>query len=146
MNEELQSTNEELGTINDQLRSRGAELNDLNRFLRSVFASLGGGVAVVDHDMRIRVWNHRAEDLWGVRPDEAVEKRFTDLDIGLSVEDVKPLVDNIFKHNGGPSQLTIGATNRRGKKIQVTVTATPLIEPEHDDAKGVILFMEEMSD
>ncbi|MFL5483459.1 MAG: CheR family methyltransferase [Gemmatimonadaceae bacterium] len=145
MNEELQSTNEELGTINDQLRSRGAELNDLNRFLRSVFASLGGGVAVVDHDMRIRVWNHRAEDLWGVRPDEAVEKRFSDLDIGLPAADVKPLVDNVFKRNGGPSQLTIGATNRRGRKIQVSVTATPLIEPGHDDPKGVILFMEEIS-
>ena len=145
MNEELQSTNEELGAINDQLRNRGAELNDLNRFLRSVFASLGGGVAVVDHDLRIKVWNHRAEDLWGVRPDEAVDKRFTDLDIGLPVEAVKPLVDNVFRRNGGPSQLALAATNRRGKRIQVTVTATPLIEPDHNEAQGVILFMEENS-
>src|SRR5205807_899161 len=43
MNEELQSTNEELGTTNEELRKRGTQLIDLNRFLRSIFASLRGG-------------------------------------------------------------------------------------------------------
>ena len=33
MNEELQSTNEELETINDELRQRSVELNEVNDFL-----------------------------------------------------------------------------------------------------------------
>ena len=146
MNEELQSTNEELGSINDELRNRGAQLNDLNRFLRSVFASLGGGVAVVDHQMRIKVWNHRAEDLWGVRSEEAVDRRFTDLDIGLPVEKVKPLIADTFKRNGESAQLTLSAVNRRGKKIQVRIVGTPLIEPDQKQAQGVILMMEEVTE
>ena len=146
MNEELQSTNEELGTINEELRNRGTQLNDLNRFLRSVFASLGGGVAVVDHQLRVKVWNHRAEDLWGVRSEEAVDQRFTDLDIGLPVEKVKPLIVDTFKHNGESAHLTMPATNRRGRRIQVRITATPLIEPEQKVPQGVILMMEEVGD
>ena len=146
MNEELQSTNEELGTINEELRNRGTQLNDLNRFLRSVFASLGGGVAVVDHQLRIKVWNHRAEDLWGVRWEQAVDQRFTDLDIGLEVDKVKPLIVDTFKHNRESAHLTMPATNRRGRSIQVRITATPLIEPEQKVAQGVILMMEEVGD
>ena len=73
MNEELQSTNEELETINDELRDRTGELNEVNEFLEAILTSLGLGVAVVDRQQRVQVWNHRAEDLWGVRPDEAIE-------------------------------------------------------------------------
>jgi two-component system, chemotaxis family, CheB/CheR fusion protein len=145
MNEELQSTNEDLGSINEELRSRGTELNDLNRFLRSV-SSLGGGVAVVDYQLRIKVWNHRAEDLWGVRSEEAVDQRFTDVDIGLEVDKVIPMIADTFKRKDEPAQLTMPATNRRGRRIQVRITATPLFEPEQKVAQGVILLMEEVGD
>ena len=146
MNEELQSTNEELGSINEELRHRGTQLNDLNRFLRSVFASLGGGVAVVDQQLRVKVWNHRAEDLWGVRSEEAVDQRFGDLDIGLPVDKVKPLIADTFKRNGESAHVTLPATNRRGRQIQVRITATPLIEPDQKTPQGVILLMEEVSE
>ena len=65
MNEELQSTNEELETINDELRERTTELNQVNDFLETILTSLSIGVAVLDHQQRVRVWNNRAEDLWG---------------------------------------------------------------------------------
>ena len=71
MNEELQSTNEELETINDELRERTGELNQVNAFLEAILTSLGLGVAVLDAHQRIQVWNRRAEDLWGLRADEA---------------------------------------------------------------------------
>ena len=67
MNEELQSTNEELQTINDELRQRTAELNEVNDFLESIWAGLDGAVVVLDPDLRVLVWNHGSEDLWGVR-------------------------------------------------------------------------------
>ena len=86
MNEELQSTNEELETINDELRDRTTELNQVNDFLETILTSLGIGVAVLDRQQRVQVWNHRAEDLWGLREDEAVEHHFLSLDIGLPAE------------------------------------------------------------
>jgi len=145
MNEELQSTNEELGSINDQLRNRGSELNELNLFLRSIFASLGGGVAVIDPELRVKVWNHRAEDLWGVRAEEVIDTRFTDLDIGLPVEKLRPLITDTFNGRNGTGELVLDATNRRGRAIQCRIRANPLIEPDHKTAQGVILTMEEVA-
>ena len=57
MNEELQSTNEELETINDELRERTGELNQVNEFLEAILTSLGLGVAVLDAQQRVQVWN-----------------------------------------------------------------------------------------
>lgn len=70
MNEELQATNEELETINGELRERQAELDSSNVFLQSILASIMIGVIVVDREGRVLIWNHRAEDLWGLRADE----------------------------------------------------------------------------
>ena len=74
MNEELQSTNEELQTVNEELRTRSEELNHVNAFFESVLASLSAGAVVVNHDMNVLMWNHRAQDLWGLRADEVQGK------------------------------------------------------------------------
>jgi two-component system CheB/CheR fusion protein len=70
MNEELQSTNAELETVNEELRQRTDEVNHANAFLQSVVASLRSGAVVVNQHLNVLVWNHRAEDLWGLRADE----------------------------------------------------------------------------
>src|SRR5215218_858220 len=89
MNEELQSTNEELQTMNDELRQRGEDLNHVNAFLESIFASLRGAVVVIDRDMQVQVWNHRAEDLWGLRPEKVLGSHLLNLDIGLPIDELK---------------------------------------------------------
>ena len=86
MNEELQSTNEELHTINDELRQRSESLNELSTFLESMFTSMRSGIAVLDRDLRVLVWNRQAEELWGVRSVEAEHMSFFGLDIGLPLE------------------------------------------------------------
>ena len=85
MNEELQSTNEELETINDELRERTDELNQVNAFLEAILTSLGSASPCWTPHQRVQVWNPRAEDLWGLRADEAFDKHFLSLDIGLPV-------------------------------------------------------------
>src|SRR5262249_53325314 len=89
MNEELQSTNEELQTINEELRRRTDELNQVNGFLESILTNLRVGVVVVDRNLQIQIWSRRAEDMWGLRADEAQNKNFLNLDIGLPVESLK---------------------------------------------------------
>ena len=69
-NEELQSTNEELETMNEEMQSTNEECRRsttscacapraerANAFLKSVLSSLRGGVAVVDIELRIMIWN-----------------------------------------------------------------------------------------
>ncbi|MDQ3950031.1 MAG: PAS domain-containing protein [Gemmatimonadota bacterium] len=145
MNEELQSTNEELQTMNDELRLRGDELNQLNRFLEQVFTSLRQGVAVVDLDLRVLVWNRKAEDLWGVRADEVEGAHFLNLDIGLPVDRLRqPIRDALADGDGTVQETLLPATNRRGRKMQCRVVCAPLMGRDGSGPQGVIVIMEEI--
>ena len=77
MNEELQSTNEELQTINEEARERGDQLGEVDGFLESILTSLRSAVAVVDRDLHGRKSSRRAENLWGLRSDEVIQKNFS---------------------------------------------------------------------
>jgi two-component system CheB/CheR fusion protein len=141
MNEELQSTNEELQTINDELRLRSDEFNRVNAFLESVFASLRSGVVVLDRELRVLVWNSRAEDLWGLRADEVEQAHFLNLDIGLPLA---PLVEPLRASLGGSQptwESVLPATNRRGRAIECRVTVMPLHGRLDDRPQGVIVLM-----
>ncbi|MGH7965298.1 MAG: CheR family methyltransferase [Candidatus Binatia bacterium] len=142
MNEELQSTNQELQTINEQLRQRTDELHTANSFLESILTGLRTAVVVVDRSLAILSWNHRAEDLWGLRADEVKGQSFLNLDTGLPVQSLKNCIRAVLAEKSGHEEVVLHATNRRGKAIRCRVICTPL----RDAGKGVqggILLMEE---
>ncbi len=142
MNEELQSTNEELETINTELRERTDELNDANSFLGSILSGLRAGVAVVDRDMKVLVWNERATDLWGLREEEAQGHNFLNLDIGLPVAHLRQPIRACLAGESRVQQLILDATNRRGRTIRCRITCTPLDTAGGGAHRGVILVME----
>ncbi|MBD2020062.1 PAS domain-containing protein [Leptolyngbya sp. FACHB-36] len=145
MNEELQSTNEELQTVNDELQRRSEELNQSNAFLESVFTSLRGGVVVLDSNLQVQIWNHKAEDLWGLRTEEVAGQNFLNLDIGLPVGQLRQSIrDCLIGSPDGAVEVTLDAVNRRGKGIQCRVTCTPLVDSS-PEVQGVILLMEDRS-
>jgi two-component system CheB/CheR fusion protein len=140
MNEELQSTNEELETLNHELRQRTMDVNKLNAFLQSILASLRAGVAVVDRQLTVLVWNHRAEDLWGLRSDEVQGQSLMSLDIGLPVEQLP--IPAFLAGKAEHEEVILAATNRRGRAIQCRITCTPYLGVE-GGRMGVVLLMEE---
>jgi len=146
MNEELQSTNEELETINDELRQRTEEVHYANNFLDSILRSMRGAVIVVDHDMRVKVWSAKAEDLWGLRAEEALGRNFLTLDIGLNVDGLTQSLRNCLAvpRQDHYYETTSQAINRRGRSIQCKVTCTPLFEPMRSAVTGVTLLMEQL--
>jgi two-component system, chemotaxis family, CheB/CheR fusion protein len=155
-NEELQSTNEELETMNEELQSMNDELNSsnqalrehqdevsrLNGFMVSILESMDSGVAVIDRDLRVLAWNHRAEDLWGVRTDEAVGEHLFNLDIGLPLEGLRTAVrDQLGDSSSTPAVSVVDAVNRRGRLLQVRVTLTP-VQGRPDVDAAVMLMMD----
>jgi len=95
--------------------------------MSSVLSSMHTGVAVVDADMRLLAWNSRAEDLWGVRADEAVGEHLMNLDIGLPVEQLRgPVRAQLTDEAVDPQVLLLDAVNRRGRSVQVRVTLTDI--------------------
>jgi two-component system CheB/CheR fusion protein len=140
MNEEMQSTNEELQTINDELGIRTTELNQLNAFLESIWAGLDGAVVVLDPELRVLVWNHGSEDLWGVRQDEVQGQHFLNLDIGLPSDRLRPALREAMSGQNGTQSTVIQATNRRGRTVSCRVTCSPLLDSDKT-LRGVIMIV-----
>src|SRR5215470_7503928 len=80
--EELQAANTELGTLNAELEGRTAELNRLDTHHRSLLDSLDQGVVVMNRDGAITTWNQTAEQIWGLRAEQAVGRQIFGLPIG----------------------------------------------------------------
>jgi two-component system CheB/CheR fusion protein len=140
MNEEMQSTNEELHTINDELGLRTSELNQLNAFLESIWAGLGGAVVVLDPDLRVLVWNHGSEELWGVRQEEIQGQHFLNLDIGLPIDQLRPALRAAMSGENGTQSTVIQAINRRGRAVTCRVTCNPLLDSDKA-LRGVIVVV-----
>jgi two-component system, chemotaxis family, CheB/CheR fusion protein len=145
MNEELQSTNEELQAMNDDMRQRGDELNQVNSLLECILTSFRGGVAVLDTDLKILVWNRGAEELWGLREPEVRGKHILGLDIGLPTERLKQPIRSCLTGAKDRVDLELDAINRRGRAIHVRVSIVPL-RSRSQSIHGVVLLMESADD
>jgi two-component system CheB/CheR fusion protein len=149
MNEELQSMNDELHASNEELRLRTLEVSDINLFMESVLAGLRGAVVVVDREQRVLVWNRQAEDLWGVRREEALGRHLLSLDIGLPLEQLTPVLREVLSGrvpqdgdglgHPAPPQLRLTALNRRGRSVNVRVSTTPLLRDGADVTGAIVL-------
>ena len=98
---------------------------------------------MLDRDLHVQKWNHRAEDLWGLRAQEVQTRNFLNLDIGLPVDQLKGPIRDCLASDSELSEIVLDATNRRGKPMRVKVTCTQLANPEEGAPQGVILLMEE---
>jgi two-component system CheB/CheR fusion protein len=141
MNEELHSTNEELQTLNEELHERTTELAGLNTFMSSILASVRGAVVVLDDEMRVRVWNAQAYELWGLRDDEVQGSSLMGLDIGLPLDPVREQIRRTLGGDADQDTIEVDATNRRGRAVLVRITSSRL---QPDAGRGVILLMEEL--
>jgi two-component system CheB/CheR fusion protein len=142
MNEELQSTNDELQAINDELRDRTDALDEVNVYLESIMSSIRSGVAVVDRELRVHLWNRQAEDMWGMRADETIGQYLLNLDIGLPVKQLRPVLHRALSDRKEGLEMSLAAVNRRGKEITVRVTTSPL-RGDGFEPTGAIMVMEE---
>ena len=140
MNEELQSTNDELHTINDTLRDRSVELDQAKSFLNSVANSLHSGLMVVDREMRVVVWNRACEELWGLRAEETMGTVLTSLDMGLPLDEIKPMIGHALVDADSVGDTVVAAVTRRGRHASVRVTCTPFRSSEA--IGGAMLLME----
>ncbi len=142
MNEELHSTNSELQAINTELRER-TELDTMNLFMDSVLASVHVGVVVLDAETRVRIWNGRSEELWGLPAREVVGEPFLTLDIGLPVDQLAAAIRDCIASSETFGEAVLECVNRRGRHITVRVTCTALIGAG-TARQGAILLMEKL--
>ena len=147
MNEELQSTNDELHVINEELSGRTGELDQTNSFLSSVLRSLGSAVIVLNADLGVQVWSPGAEELWGLRPEEAQSKDLVALDIGLPVAEIVPMLRQLLADasrdgTAAASAHYVTAVNRRGRTVELQIAASPM-RTDEGNVSGAILVIDQ---
>jgi two-component system CheB/CheR fusion protein len=97
-------------------------------------------VVVVDKELRVKGWNKRAEDLWGLRQDEVDGEHFLNLDFGLHVDRLRQPIRSILSGEQDSQTLRMDAVNRRGRSVQVDIGFSPLGTDRN--VRGVILMMQ----
>ena len=142
--EEVQSINEELRTSNEELQQRSDALNQVNAFMESILTSMHGGVIILDMDLMVQIWNSQSQELWGLRAEEVQGRQFLTLDIGLPVEELMQPVRACLSGASAHQEVALNAYNRRGRLISCKTTVTPLLSPK-SVVCGVILLMEQTS-
>ncbi len=145
MNEELQSANDEMQTTNEELRDRTIEITDLNAFMESILSSLEAAVIVLDRDLVVQAWTPQAQELWGLRHDEAVGHHLLNLDSGLPAAQLHGWLRSVVS---GQQTAVVGrslrAVNRRGRTVDLRITVTAL-QGESEQPAGALVLMENVS-
>ena len=113
--------------------------------METILTGLHVGVAVLDPQQRIQVWNRRAEDLWGTRQNEALDRHFLSLNIRLPTESLAPALRAVLGGSRDGEQLELQAVNRRGRTISCSVSVMPLTRASDDGqrVRGAIVLMED---
>lgn len=143
MNQELQSTNEELDTANAALLERGREVIQANDLLESILGSLDQSVVVVDKSRRILSWNAQASEMWGLRSDEVTGQAAFSLDIGFPLQKLRRPMGSILSGRAEALTVETDAINRRGRTFACKVTIRPLRGREAKP-DGAVIFMEDV--
>lgn len=126
--------------MNEELRLRTGELNRATVLVESMLASLGFGVAVVDRDLRVQMWNDRAKELWGVDIDQVRGQHLLNLDIGLPVGELRDALRASVAGSKSEEQ-RLEARDRRGRDVACRVRTAPLADVSGAVA-GAIVMME----
>jgi len=83
----LQSTNEELTTLNEELQNRNVELTSANNDLLNLLGNVTVPVLIVDQELRIRRFTPPAQRLLNLLPSD-VGRRLVEIRPNLNVEDI----------------------------------------------------------
>lgn len=125
MNEELQSSNLEQEEVNSELIRHREDLDEANAFLATILETLHSGVVVLTDDMNVRVWDRNSVDTWGLREDEVIGTPFEEVDCGLPVDDLMPVIRQAAEQEQ-PTRAQVVAINRLGRSVTCDVRAQPL--------------------
>lgn len=125
--------------MNDELRERTDEAVAANTFLSSVLGSIPAAVVVLDRNLMVTAWSQAATDLWGLRPDEAENQFFLNLDIGLPVGELRDAA-RLALAGETPDPVELKARDRLGRPVAASSTFSPLRSLD-GQISGAILAM-----
>jgi two-component system CheB/CheR fusion protein len=117
-------------------------VGEANGFMQAILDSLDAAVIVVDGDLVVQVWSKQAEELWGLRESETVGRHIFNLDSGMPTEQLHGWLRRVVtgQDPGGIHPELIGSVNRRGRRIRLRMTVSPMTLDASPRGKALVLF------
>jgi len=145
MNEELQSANEELETMNEELLTQTDRIEAARRFLTGILDAVPLGLAVVDEQLDVVLWNQTAEHLFGLRAADVVDRSFLALDFGLPVGSIGPLLhavagDDVPRRARDSRSTVVEAEDARGMRFSCRVSVGRIGRATDGDTRLMVLM------
>ena len=84
----------------------------MNAFLESVLTTLQRAVTVVSPTRHVQIWNGDAENLWGLRAEETVDRDLLELEFGLPVAALGEPLQQVVERRGDRPWCTCRARRR----------------------------------
>jgi len=132
----------ENGRLYRQLRMKADELERMREFSENILESLNDGLAVLNRENRVIRWNRRLEELYGVRHEDAVGKRLSEL--------FDPMFMDVLASRREAAEGTafyrvpLPTRHDTSRRLLVNVATTPLRDSDGAIA-GTIMVIEDIS-
>ncbi len=144
-NEELKSANEELEAANDELRDTSEQLNSINIYNKNIIHSMSQSLIVWNKENIIRTWNPSAEEMWGIKSDEAIGKNIFSLNVGIESREIqqkirKSIQTGSIYHEGSREYISPS----HGKRF-MQLTIIPLIDNIGNEM-GAMMLSEDVTE
>jgi two-component system CheB/CheR fusion protein len=96
---------------------------------------------VVDRDLNVQTWNLGAQELWGLRADDAEGQPFLGLDIGLPVAELRGVLQQCVQGAATGEERLLSGHDRKGKPVAHHVSCIAL-EADGGKPAGAILVVQ----
>lgn len=144
MTEQLQSGRRDLERAHGELRLSYAENEDRRAYIETVLNNIGAGVVTIDTSGQIKTFNKAAENIFSVRPEDVLDRRYETL---LRPEHSR-VVERMLR------QLEEGRVRTvrqeipimvRGKAMILSLNASNLVDA-NSETIGFVIVMEDLTE
>jgi two-component system, NtrC family, sensor kinase len=133
----------ENGRLYRQLRMKAEELDRMREFSENILESLNDGLAVLNRDDRVVRWNRRFEELYGVRHEDAVDRRIDEI-FEESFFDTLRAARRESPEGAAAYRVPLLTRHQPARRLLVNLATTPLRDSDGAIA-GTILVLEDIS-
>jgi len=133
----------ENGRLYRQLRMKAEELDRMREFSENILESLNDGLAVLNRDDRVVRWNRRFEELYGVRHEDAVDRRIDEI-FEESFFDTLRAARRESPEGAAAFRVPLLTRHQPARRLLVNLATTPLRDSDGAIA-GTILVLEDIS-
>lgn len=137
-------TEEEWERLVKELDEEKKSLSEERDKINTILLSIGDGVFVVDRDLKVMVCNGAAEKISGVKSNEAIGKKFSEIFKFVDEKEKKPSEKFIYEcmRDGEIKRIAKGTVLERqdGSSVPVDDSAAPLKDEEGKVVGCVIVF------